>query len=64
MDNESIDPQEEELSLFQRWRKGIFPIRPDDTASVKMIKHSSFYLLTVMVIVITVTIVIAIMFVL
>jgi len=64
MNNEPTDPAAEERSVFNRLRKSIFPIQPADTAPVRMLKHSAFYLFAVMVILISATIVIAIMFVL
>jgi hypothetical protein len=64
MDNEPADPLEKERSLVKRWRESFLPIRPKDPASVRLIKHSAFYLFAVMLVLITVAIALAILFVL
>ena len=62
MENDFGEPEKGEPNLFKRWRRAIFPIRPEDTASVRMVKHSAFYLFAVMIILVSAAIALAVMF--
>lgn len=64
MDNEITDQTSEDISLFQRLRSSILPIKPTDRAPVKILKEGGFYLFAVMIVLITLTLGGAIMFVL
>lgn len=64
MQNESNEPVQDEMPLLKRLRGSIFPIAPGDSASVKILKTSGFYLFTVMALVVTLLLGGAIMFVL
>ncbi|MDR6565100.1 hypothetical protein SAMN05660461_1956 [Chitinophaga ginsengisegetis] len=64
MNNESYDQQEEDKPLLQRLRGSVFPVKPTDTTSVKLLKDSAFYLFAVMALLVTLLLGGAIMFVL
>jgi len=64
MDNETTDQTSDNISLFQRLRSSMLPIKPTDAVPVKILKESGFYLLAIMIGLITLTLAGAIMFVL
>lgn len=64
MNNETTDPIADQMSLFQRLRSTMFPIKPTDGVPVKILKESGFYLFAVMIALVTLTLGGAIMFVL
>jgi hypothetical protein len=64
MDNETTDQTSDNITLFQRLRSSILPIKSTDAVPVKILKEGGFYLFAVMIILITLTLGGAIMFVL
>ncbi|MGO4289540.1 hypothetical protein [Chitinophaga sp. RAB17] len=64
MENETTDQTSEDISLFQRLRNSILPIKPTDGVPVKILKEGGFYLFAVMILLISLTLGGAIMFVL
>lgn len=64
MENETTDQTSEDISLFQRLRNSILPIKPTDAVPVKILKEGGFYLFAVMILLISLTLGGAIMFVL
>ncbi|HEY9256885.1 hypothetical protein [Chitinophaga sp.] len=64
MDNETTDQASENMSLFQRLRSSMLPIKPTDGLPAKVLKEGGFYLFAIMIALITLTLGGAIMFVL
>ena len=64
MSNETNDPAEEKKPLLERLRNSFLPVSPADSATVRILKHSGFFLFALMALLISLVLGGAIMFVL